>query len=51
MMWVQLGFSHGNIFNFDFSDKKIKFQKFCPCGFLWPQSVNKVLTFCSWYGL
>ena len=28
--------------------KKIKFPKFYPCGFLWSQSVNKVLRFCSW---
>ena len=27
------------IHNFVFSDKKIKLQKFCPCGFLGPQSV------------
>ena len=31
--------------------KKFKFQKFCPCGFLCLQSVDKILRFCSWYGL
>ena len=27
IMWVQLGLFHGNIYNFDFSDKKIKISK------------------------
>ena len=29
--------------------KKIQISKYCPHGFLWPQSV-KVLRFCGWYG-
>ena len=40
MMWVQLGFSHGNIFNFDFSDKKIKFH-FVHVGFCGPKVSTK----------
>ena len=27
MMWVQLGFFHGDIYNFDFSNKKIQISK------------------------
>ena len=34
-----------------FQIKKMKFQKFCPRGFLWPEIVNKTLRFCCWYGL
>ena len=36
---------HGNIYNSVFSEKKIKFQKFCSHGFLWLQSVKNVLRF------
>ena len=32
-----------------FQIKKIKFQKFCPHEFLWPQSINKISRFCSCY--
>ena len=36
---------------FSFHLKKFKFQKTCPRGFLWLQSVDKILRFCNWYGL
>ena len=43
----------GNIYvvTLSFQIKKIKFPKFCPCGFSCPCNVNKILRFCSWYGL
>ena len=34
MVWAQLDFLPGNIYNFIISDKKNEFQKFCPHGFL-----------------
>ena len=47
---AQLDFFPGNIYNLVFSDiKKNQIPKILPCGFLWPQSVNKILRFCSWY--
>ena len=49
MMWAQSDFFHSNIYNLVFSEKKFKLEKFCPCGFLWLKSVNKVLRICSWY--
>ena len=38
------------LYSLAFSDKKIKFQKFCPCGILCPWNGNKILRFCNWYG-
>ena len=51
--WCQsnLGFFMVISITLIFQIKKFKFPKFCSCGFLWSQSVNKVLRFCSWYGL
>ena len=52
MILAQLNFFADSIYNLAFPDKKkIKFQKFCPLGFLWPQIFNKILRFCSWYGI
>ena len=33
------------LYNLVFSDQKIKFQKFCSCGFLCPLTVNRILRF------
>ena len=39
----------GDILSFQIK-KKIKFQRFCPCGFLHPWTVNIILRFCCNYG-
>ena len=51
MMLPQVDFCSSDIcITLSFQVKKIKFQKFCPCGILYPGNVDKVLRFCSWYG-
>ena len=50
-MWAQLDFFLVKSITLSFQIKKTKFQKFCPHGFLWPQRVEKILKFCSWYRL
>ena len=41
-MWAQLDFFLIIFITLSFQIKKFKFQKFCPRGFLWPKSVNKM---------
>ena len=47
--WLNLVFVLGNTYNLVFSEKKNSESKnFVHMGFLWSQSVNKILKFCSW---
>ena len=46
----QVYFCSGNIYITLCFPIKIKFQKFYPCGFLCSWNVNKILSFCNWYG-
>ena len=51
MMWSQVLVWSGNIYiTLCFQIKKVRFQKFCRCGFLCPWNFFKNLRFYRWYG-